>query len=339
MLSERTLALLACPRDQRPLILSGASLICSEGHRYAIVEEIPVLLRDDVSHTHWAATLALEAARLGAALDDWAAPRPAEGVHPYVQEGIGATGGNLYRSLIGRLPKYPIPELPLPEGGGRTLVDVGCNWGRWTIAAARRGYHAIGVDPSLQALLAARAVCAQLGLEADFVIGDARHLPFRSGSIDTAFSYSVIQHFSKSDAARTAEEIGRVLVAGGTALVQMPNAYGIRSLIQQTRRRFREPREFEVRYWRPSELRRTFQRAIGSTRLRADGFFSLNAQPAEADVLPLHLRALVHTSAALARIADGVPPLIYAADSLWIRSERQKGVLTPSHDDGESPVL
>ncbi|HXD15618.1 MAG TPA: class I SAM-dependent methyltransferase [Vicinamibacterales bacterium] len=277
-----------------------------------------------MEQTHWAAVLSLESARLGAALDDWAAPVAREGVHPFVQESIGATGGNLYRSLIGRLPKYPIPEMPLEAGHGRTLVDVGCNWGRWTIAAARRGYRPIGIDPSLQALLAARAVCAQLGVDADFVIGDARHLPLRSGSIDTAFSYSVIQHFSKTDAAQAAADVGRVLAPGGTALVQMPNVYGVRCLVQQARRRFRAPQKFEVRYWSPPELRRTFERAIGPTRLSVDGFFSLNAQPAEADILPAHLRALVHTSAALARVANQVPPLVNVADSLWVTSTKSR---------------
>jgi SAM-dependent methyltransferase/uncharacterized protein YbaR (Trm112 family) len=330
VLSERTLRLLACPRDQRPLIPSapstplgaGAALTCGDGHRYPIVEGIPILLRDDVEQTHWAAILSLESARQGAALDDWAAPAPGEGVHPFVQESIGATGGNLYRSLIGRLPKYPIPDIPLEDGRGRTLVDIGCNWGRWTVAAARRGYRPIGVDPSLQALLAARAVCAQLGVEADFVIGDARHLPLRTASIDTAFSYSVIQHFAKTDAAHAAADIGRVLVPGGTSVVQMPNRYGVRCLVQQARRRFREPQKFEVRYWSPSELLRTFETGIGPSRLSVDGFFSLNAQPAEADILPPHLRALVHASAALARAADMLPPLLNVADSLWVRSSK-----------------
>ena len=279
-----------------------------------------MLLRDEVPQTHWAALLALDVARNGSIPDDWRAAPQENGVHPFVQESIGATGGNLYRSLIGRLPSYPIPQLPLPEGNGRTLVDVGCNWGRWTIAAARRGYRPIGVDPSLQAVMAARAVCEQLGIAADFVVGDARHLPLRSSSIDAAFSYSVLQHFSKPDAARAAADISRMLVPGGIALVQMPNIYGLRCVMQQARRRFREPEKFEVRYWSPSELRRTFGSAIGPTRLSADGFFSLNAQPAEAELLPAHLRTLVHTSAALARIADRVPPLVNAADSVWVRS-------------------
>ena len=41
-----------------------------------------------------------------------------------------------------------------------------------------------------------------------------------------------------------------------------------------------------------------------------------------ADILPVHLRALVHASAALARAADHIPPLVNAADSLWVRSSK-----------------
>ena len=44
--------------------------MCGEGHRYPFVEGIPILLRDDVSHTHWAADLAIQAGRIGVPFDD-----------------------------------------------------------------------------------------------------------------------------------------------------------------------------------------------------------------------------------------------------------------------------
>jgi SAM-dependent methyltransferase len=323
LLSDRTLRLLACPRDQHPLIASDAALVCSDGHRYPVIDGIPILLRDDVASNHWALDLSIEAARKGASLDDWADPPKAAGVHPYVQKAISATGGNLYRSLVNRLPRYPVPEIPLEPGRGRTLVDIGCNWGRWTIAAAQRGYHAVGMDPYLEAVLAAHHVCAQLGVAADFVVADARYLPFRTGAVETAFSYSVFQHFSKPDARTAVAEIGRVLTPGGRAVVQMPNMFGVRCLFHQAKRGFREPREFEVRYWSPRQLRRMFESVVGPARLSVDGFFSLNAQLAEADLLPPHYRALVHVSAALARLANRVPPLIRAADSLYVTADRR----------------
>ena len=323
MLRDRTRRLLACPVDRHPLIANGPSLECSEGHRYPVIEGIPILLREDVDQTHWAAELALLAAKAGQALDDWAEPQPMDRVHRFVQEAIGGTGGNMYRPLIGRLTTYPVPDFPMETTTGETLLDIGCNWGRWSIAAARRGFHVIGIDPSLEALIPARHVCRQLGVEADFIVGDARHLPIGTGALDAAFSYSVIQHFSKDDARLTAAEIGRVLRPRGRALVQMPNSCGLRNIIQQARRRFRTPQAFEVRYWTPGELRRTFARAIGPARLSVDGFFSLNAQPAEAALLPARYRALVRVSSALTRLSRVVPPLLMVADSLYVAAERQ----------------
>src|SRR6187402_1499218 len=71
-----------------------------------------------------------------------AARQPA--IDPVVAFLVAATNGLLYRHLIGQLTSYPIPDLALPPGNGRPLLDVGCSWGRWTMAAAARGYDAIG---------------------------------------------------------------------------------------------------------------------------------------------------------------------------------------------------
>jgi ubiquinone/menaquinone biosynthesis C-methylase UbiE len=60
-----------------------------------------------------------------------------------------------------------------------------------------------------------------LGLDAEFIVGDARYLPFPSKSFDRVFSYSVLQHFSYTDASASVVEIGRVLKSGGESLIQM----------------------------------------------------------------------------------------------------------------------
>src|SRR4051794_25960664 len=87
--------------------------------------------------------------------------------------------GFMYAPLIGRLVEYPIPTTRLPHGEGRVVLDLGCNWGRWTIAAARAGYRAVGLDPSLPAVQAAYDVATQLGVQADFLVGEARFLAVR----------------------------------------------------------------------------------------------------------------------------------------------------------------
>ena len=298
---------LVCPRD-RSALRDG---VCEQGHEYKVVDGIPILLVEEESPTHAACGRVEELP-----------PPPAAGVDPFVREVIGATCGRLYEHLIDDLPEYPIPELRLPPGGRRTFLEVGCNWGRWCVAAARRGYVPVGIDPSLKAIQAARRVAEQLGVEAQYVVGDARRLPFPDDSFDVAFSYSVFQHFSKPDALAAFDELGRVLQPGGESLVQMANVYGARSLWNQLReQRFREPRTlFDVRYWGPRELRDELTRRIGPTKLSADGFFTLNPQPTDLVLLPARYRAVVRASEALRKVADRVPPLTYAADSVYARS-------------------
>lgn len=301
-----------CPRDRGPFSLAGSELICAAGHRYPVVDGVPVLLLEDVRPTHAACQVSLEP------------PQGTAEPEAMVQDVIAATCGNLYRHLVGNVTEYPIPDLRLPPGEGRRFLEVGCNWGRWCVSAARRGYRVVGVDPSLAAIRAARSIAGRLEVEADYVVADARHLPFPDASFDVVFSYSVFQHFSKADAVASFAEIGRVLRPSGLSLVQMANAWGLRSLWNQLReRRFREPRRlFDVRYWGPRELQGEFSRAVGRTALAADGYLTLNPQPADLELLPRRYRAVVRTSEALRRLSGRVPLLIYAADSLYVASRR-----------------
>jgi SAM-dependent methyltransferase len=310
---------LACPRDGLPLTVQDQFVRCAAGHDYPVHDGIPILLRDDVAHTHEAALYALRGA------DDPEHFRTARGpIDPFVQEAIGATGGYLYAGLVGRLTEYPIPEIRLPPGDGRTFLDIGCSWGRWSVAAARLGYRVVGIDPSLVGVRAARRVARQLGVDAVFLVADARHLPFTRESFDTAFSYSVIQHFSKADARQALAEIGRILAPGGMSLIQLPNALGVRSIYHQWKRRFREAKLFEVRYWTVRELRRTFEALIGPSTVSVDGFLSLNPQLADVRLLPAKARGVVMISEALRRLALMLPVITHVADSLYVESRRAR---------------
>lgn len=314
---------LACPHDHLPLRRTAATMQCANGHVHRIISGIPVLFRDDVEETHWHVTQARQASDVGYP------SASTNGINDYVHAAIAATGGFLYKPLIGRLTEYPIPATRLPPGNARPLLDLGCNWGRWTIAAARAGYRAVGIDPSLPAVQAAYDVTRQLGIEADFVVGDARFLPFMDGVFDTVSSYSVLQHFSKNDVRQTLAECARVLAPDGRLLIQMANKLGLRSLFHQARRRFREPSLFEVRYWTPSELEATFTQLVGPSVLSVDGFFSLNAQPQEAHLLPARLRAIVTISEWLRRLSHRIPALQAVADSLYVESRKPAADRTP----------
>jgi SAM-dependent methyltransferase/uncharacterized protein YbaR (Trm112 family) len=329
---------LVCPRDQQSLRAGRDRLVCPQGHEYPMVNGVPVMLWDDASQDIGSASL--REARKQPPPDPWfvdAIPCNAEeyelvrkqiaafqpgAVDPVVQSVLTITNGNLYRPLLGRLREYPIPEIRIPAAAGDTLLDVGCNWGRWCVAASRKGYHAVGIDPGLGAVLAAKRVCNQLGVTAAFVVGDAYCLPFAAYSFDRVFSYSVLQHFSKDDARHALGEVARVLRPGGESLIQMPNSLGVRSLQHQLMRGFRAPRDYEVRYWTPGELLRCFRKMIGESRLSADCYFGLGIQISDVELLPAMHRAVIRTSEMLRRISEKVPAMVGVADSLYVHSRR-----------------
>jgi SAM-dependent methyltransferase len=305
----------ACPRDGKPLERRDDALLCLADHRYRVVDGIPVLLDPDAAPTqpgYWAT------GEESYPSEERAQPVGNE-IDQYVRWLLKGTCGNLFDP--DRLNHYPIPTMPL-AGPGRFL-DLGSNWGRWTIAAAQAGFDAVGVDPSLGAVRAARRVARQLDASIEVAVADARHIPFPDASFDVVFSYSVLQHLAPADVELALAECARVLRPGGTALHQMPTKHGPLNTYRQARRGFRAATGFEVRYWLPSTLRETFDRLIGPTDLSSDGFLTINPHVGDlADVKPV-ARVVVHTSRAFTSLSRRVPALRRVADSVWVRSTRR----------------
>ncbi|MEO7794167.1 MAG: hypothetical protein ABIV06_05280, partial [Thermoanaerobaculia bacterium] len=50
---------LVCPRDHRRLELRGDFLHCGQGHRYPVVDGVPVMLLAEAEATLWVATASL----------------------------------------------------------------------------------------------------------------------------------------------------------------------------------------------------------------------------------------------------------------------------------------
>lgn len=330
---------LVCPRDHQPLRHGHGVLTCRSDHEYPVVDGVPVMLLREALHSipfvegTWrralddaadkrAPQLYLESLGISEeekqGVIELARQKPA--VDPVVAYLVAATNGLMYRHLIGKLERYPIPDCTLPDGHRRLLLDVGCSWGRWTLAAHARGYRAVGIDPSLGAIMAARRVARQLNVPAHYVVGDARHLPFARERFDCAHSYSVLQHLDRADAARSVAEVGRTLKAGGRAFIQMPSRYGVRCAYHQWRRGFREGTGFEVRYWSLPELKRVFTERIGPTTFAVDGFFGIGLQSSDEFLMPPMRRLVLKASSALKSASRVFPPLTWAADSVFVRS-------------------
>lgn len=312
---------LVCPVDQQSLSLADEDLACACGHRYPVVLGVPVLLVRDVPKTRECHTY--ERILRGELPEAEWRPSPDDPVHPTVQVTVAATSGYMYSHLIRKLREYPIPEIRLPQAQeGERLLDVGCGWGRWTVSAARKGYKVTAVDPDIGFILTARTVVQQLGLNADFVCADARFLPFKSCSFDRAFSYSVIQHFSKTDACQAFFSISGVLKPGGSALVQMASKFGIRSAYHQLRAKFYDFGPFAVRYWSRGDLKQAFEKTIGPTRVSVDCYFGLGLQPSDARFMTPARKMILHTSELLRALSLRVPAMSYCADSLYVQARK-----------------
>lgn len=241
----------------------------------------------------------------------------------FIQSNLVETCGNLYRRSRLQSGELPIPAIPLADGDGALLVDVGSNWGRWAIAAARRGYRVVAVDPSLSALMAGLESARKAGVDAIFVAADARSLPIQDAVADVMFSFSVLQHFAESDARQAIREMERATREGGLVLVQMANRWGLRQALNRLRQAVKRDRDpFRVRYWSPRELADTFSE-IGPTSIEAESFLSLNAQPGDLHLLPRPERIVVQASELMNRAAGRWPILSSVADSLWVRATKR----------------
>lgn len=323
LLDERVARHLACPRDFKPLELSSGRLTCPENHSYPIVHGVPVFLLKETIPTQQRFWQWLD--RPETFSPRYASLTPGDPVDPFVRQALPSASGTLYRPAAKRMRRYPIPELPLPPGEGKIFLDLGCNWGRWCLSAASKGYTAIGIDPNPEAVLAARRVSQQLNIPASFLVADARHLPFASGCLETVFSYSVLQHFERDGVRQAVGEAARVLKNSGTVFIEMPNAFGLYNLVHQAKRGFRRERDFEVRYWTPGALRKLFGQ-VGPPLLIADGYFSLNPQMRDLDLLPFAYRCVIRISEWLRKQSLKWPWLINVADSLYVKASRPETI-------------
>ncbi|HEV2287731.1 MAG TPA: class I SAM-dependent methyltransferase [Candidatus Acidoferrales bacterium] len=306
---------LGCPADHGPLRIEGDGLVCERGHHYVFENGVAVFTntprREPVPLNMGPCPTFAKNEKQGAAID------------PFVNDWIVNTNGNLYRRARGRLSRYPIAKWPFDEGRGRTLVEIGCSWGRWSIAAARAGFQAIGVDVHIDALEAAGRVARQLGSSADFICGDAERLALQDQSVDCVFSYSVLQHLDRAKVLSVFREIARVLKPGGVCWIQLPNQFGVLSFFQRLKRGFREarPGTFEMRYWSRKSIREGFHAAgLKRVTIRTDGFFTQNPQLPDMDLLSPAGKLIVLASCAGRAMADALPIFTRVADSLWIEA-------------------
>lgn len=102
----------------------------------------------------------------------------------------------------------------LGDVAGQRILELGCGGGQCSIAFARQGAIAAGIDLSDEQIAFARGLAAEHGVTVDFQQGDAADLSrFADASFDIVFS-SYVLHYVPA-IARCLAEAARVLVPGG----------------------------------------------------------------------------------------------------------------------------
>jgi SAM-dependent methyltransferase/uncharacterized protein YbaR (Trm112 family) len=317
-IDQNLLTILRCPASGQKLEIDGEGLTTIDGsHRYPVVAGIPCLISASPKPTHAGYVELLgDNRRLRSETFDISD----DAINSFVDAMIVATGGNLFRGT--RLDgAYPIAEFP---GGslGDPILDIGCSWGRWTIAGAHAGHRMIGVDIHLRALLCAQELSRKVvsGQMPTFVLADARMLPFAAESVAGAFSYSVLQHFSEEHMTRSLTEIQRVLRHGGRSLIQMPNRRALRSLFVLARRGFSKGSEFDVRYYYIAELLQLFSQHIGRSDWCVDCFLGLNVHAYDRKFVHPSRRLIIDMAEAIRRASETFHFLRQYADSVLVSS-------------------
>jgi SAM-dependent methyltransferase len=100
----------------------------------------------------------------------------------------------------------------LPRGG--VAVEIGAGSGRLLIRLGReRPYRLVALDYAPYAIRAVRENYRRANVEGYSLFGDARALPFPSGSFDVVLSGGLLEHFR--DPATVLAEMARILKPGG----------------------------------------------------------------------------------------------------------------------------
>jgi SAM-dependent methyltransferase len=119
---------------------------------------------------------------------------------------------------------------------GARVLEVGCGRGATLLEFAKRGAIVTGVDYAESALGFCNSLkekadySGNLGL-AEFILGDARSLPFPEDKFDIVYSVGLLEHFE--DPGAILAEQCRVLKSGGHLILQVPQKYSMYTLLKK----------------------------------------------------------------------------------------------------------
>lgn len=125
----------------------------------------------------------------------------------------------LFRYLIGSRDLEYAEIGFFKQAGIRSVCDVGCGFGAYTLALASRGFFVEGFDVSETAVRLTRENLKKLGYDVPMKAADILCTGYRDGQFDGVFAHSVLDHMTSEDARAAMEELFRIVRPGGLVLL------------------------------------------------------------------------------------------------------------------------
>jgi len=101
------------------------------------------------------------------------------------------------------------------------ILDAGCGVGRYTIPLAMRECDVTGVDISLFAISELENLRLRRNMQMSLAGADVCHLPFQYATFDAVVAFGVLQHLLEEERSAALSEFARVLVPGGTLVIEV----------------------------------------------------------------------------------------------------------------------
>ena len=147
-----------------------------------------------------------------------------------------------------------------------SVLDIGCGTGEHALYFAREGYEVWGIDSAPLAIQKAQEKAAARGLQASFLVLDARELSKLNRKFDTATDSGLFHTLSDEDRPVFVDNLAAILSPSGKYFMlcfsdQEPGGYGPRRVTKkEIQDSFRDG--WDINYIRP---------AVFESRTRAEG--------------------------------------------------------------------
>ncbi|HET6460294.1 MAG TPA: class I SAM-dependent methyltransferase [Syntrophales bacterium] len=117
----------------------------------------------------------------------------------------------------------------LKTGLSPNILEVGCGMGTDALMFAREGFKVTGLDITPAHLVLAEKLFNLYYARGTFLEGNAEALPFPDNTFDCVYSFGVLHH--TPDTGKAINEIRRVLVPQGRAVIMLYHKWSLNNLV------------------------------------------------------------------------------------------------------------